>query len=584
MADNKGNPHSKIGMYRPILDMANYVYSNAKSKTIQVIFFIIANGVTENLSVFLLLPLLGVLSKNQIANGTSQTDNFSTVIAGHEFNFALWHILSFYFIVVLFGALLMRHRSIFMIELITDLVNKLRIDLFKSIANAKWSALGIYKNTDIEHKLNGEINRTHAAFASLLMIVQSSFFLFAYLVLSMIISVKMTLTAIVFGVIAFAIQSPFRKYTAKIGSKLSEEYSKQFRTIGDFLDGIKVTKSYNAENQFVGTFANNLATLKDITIDTTRVSSNGSMLSSAITAGFACIFTYVAYAIFHINFTKLLLLLLIFMRIAPRFSEIQNQIQNLLLNVAAFTEIISIIKYFESHKENINEDDNTEVVYNDRIIFKDLSFDYGAGTVLNNVNLNIMGGKITALIGPSGSGKSTFVDLLMGLMVPTKGEIIIDRMPLTPNLFKAWRTQVSYVPQDTFIMSASVRDNLLIAKPDATDEELEQALIKASANEFVDNLPNGIETKIGEGAIRLSGGERQRISISRALLRNPKLLILDEFTSALDVENTRKLTETIAQLKDDTSILLITHNHKLLDIADEVYEIENGNIKRQLQN
>jgi ABC-type multidrug transport system fused ATPase/permease subunit len=120
----------------------------------------------------------------------------------------------------------------------------------------------------------------------------------------------------------------------------------------------------------------------------------------------------------------------------------------------------------------------------------------------------------------------------------------------------------------------------LIAKPDATDEELRHALIKASANEFVDNLPEGIETKIGEGAIRLSGGERQRISISRALLRNPKLLILDEFTSALDAENTRKLTETIAQLKDDTSILLITHNHKLLDIADEVYEIENGNIKK----
>lgn len=581
MADNITNTRDKLGIYRPILDMARYIYTNAKHKTWQVIFYIIANGVTENLSVFLLLPLLGLLSKSQIADATSNSSYFSKVIAGHEFSFALWQILLLYFLIVLLGSFLMRQRSIFMVDLLTDQVNKIRTDLFTSIANAKWSALGIYKNTDIEHKLNGEINRAYAAFASLLMIVQSSFFLFAYLVLSMIISAKMTATAVVFGIIAFAIQSPFRKYTAKIGEKLSDEYRKQFRTIGDFLDGIKITKSYNAESKFVGTFVDNLATLKDITLETTRVSSNGSMLSSAITAGFACIFTYVAYAVFHINFTKLLLLLLIFMRIAPRFSEIQNQLQNLLLNVAAFREIISIYNYFDSHKENMDaEDAQKQIIYNDRIIFKDLCFDYGAGDVLKHINLTIMGGKITALIGPSGSGKSTFVDLLMGLIIPKSGEIIIDHTKLEPNLFKAWRSLVSYVPQDTFILPASVRDNLLIAKPDATDEELRYALVKASADEFVDNLPEGIETKIGEGAIRLSGGERQRISISRALLRNPKLLILDEFTSALDAENTRKLTETIAQLKDDTSILLITHNHKLLDIADEVYEIENGNIKK----
>ena len=169
---------------------------------------------------------------------------------------------------------------------------------------------------------------------------------------------------------------------------------------------------------------------------------------------------------------------------------------------------------------------------------------------LENINIQIPANHMTAIVGPSGAGKSTLIDLLMGLNQPEKGEVLIDGIPLTNDNLLSLRRSISYVPQDPFLFNATVRENLLMIEPNASEEQIWEALEFSSAAEFVKKLPQGLDTLIGDRGIRLSGGERQRIVLARAILRKPSILVLDEATSALDTENERKIQEAIESLKE----------------------------------
>ncbi len=195
---------------------------------------------------------------------------------------------------------------------------------------------------------------------------------------------------------------------------------------------------------------------------------------------------------------------------------------------------------------------------------------------IENLDLDIDAGKTTAMVGLSGAGKSTIADLVMGLIKPGKGIILIDGKPLTDT--SSWRNQIGYVAQDTFLFNDTVKNNLLFADEDADDDEIWRALKSASAREFVINLPQGLDTLIGDRGVILSGGERQRLALARALLRKPSLLIMDEATSNLDSENEKNILQSIEKLHGDISILMIAHRLSTIKNADHIYLIENGRV------
>ena len=168
--------------------------------------------------------------------------------------------------------------------------------------------------------------------------------------------------------------------------------------------------------------------------------------------------------------------------------------------------------------------------------------------VVQDFSLEIRSGEVVALMGPSGAGKSTVADILLGLLEPRTGTLRVNGDAVGPAQREAWRTHVAFVQQDMHLLNDTLRANLLIAEPDATEARLIDALKRAAASELVGRLPEGLDTIVGEGGIRLSGGERQRVCIARALLRDPVLLILDEPTSALDSSSEQRLGETIAAL------------------------------------
>jgi ATP-binding cassette subfamily C protein len=211
--------------------------------------------------------------------------------------------------------------------------------------------------------------------------------------------------------------------------------------------------------------------------------------------------------------------------------------------------------------------------------FDSVSFKYedGAQPALASVKLTIPAGQTTAIVGPSGAGKSTLADLLLGLIVPTEGRVLVDETPLTPGLLPAWRDQIGYVPQDSFHFHDTVRTNLLWARPDASEAELQEALEVAAAG-FVKRLPQGLDTVLGDRGVRLSGGERQRIALARALLRRPAMLILDEATSSLDSENERRVQDAIERLHGRLTILIITHRLTTVRRADLIHVLDGGEV------
>jgi ATP-binding cassette subfamily B protein len=266
----------------------------------------------------------------------------------------------------------------------------------------------------------------------------------------------------------------------------------------------------------------------------------------------------------------------------------------LLPMIGGFTSIKhSIVNFYPSYEqvaymnrlacENIQK--TGSLVFNridDGIEYKGVSFSYpGHNPVLNDINITIKKGKVTAIVGESGSGKSTLIDLLIGFYEPDKGEILADKKPLQEFDIYSFRHHIGYVPQDTVLFNDTVKNNLLWSNKKATEKEIIEVCKLANADEFIMNLSDGYDTVVGERGVKLSGGERQRIALARALLRKPALLILDEATSALDSRSELLIKSAIENIAHKTTLVVIAHRLSTIVNADLIYVLQKGRIIEQ---
>jgi ATP-binding cassette subfamily C protein len=210
------------------------------------------------------------------------------------------------------------------------------------------------------------------------------------------------------------------------------------------------------------------------------------------------------------------------------------------------------------------------------IRFDGVGFRYRDHWVLRNVTLTIPAGGITAIIGASGGGKTTVIDLVTALLRPQEGEVWIDDLPLGKLDWRAWRRMIGYVPQDTVLLHDSVRSNVTLGDPELTEADAVAALRAAGVWSVVSEMPEGIDTIVGERGGKLSGGQRQRVAIARALAHKPRVLVLDEATSALDPETEAAICRTLEGLRGELTIVAISHQSPLVEVADRVYRMADG--------
>lgn len=214
------------------------------------------------------------------------------------------------------------------------------------------------------------------------------------------------------------------------------------------------------------------------------------------------------------------------------------------------------------------------------IELKNVSFKYNEdeSTILKGINLNINKGETVAFVGMSGGGKSTLINLIPRFYDVSEGEILIDDHNVKDFLTGSLRNQIGLVQQDNILFSDTVRENILLGRPDATEEEVIEAAKMANAHEFIMNLHDGYDTEVGERGVKLSGGQKQRLSIARIFLNNPPILILDEATSALDLESEAIIQEALDVLSKDRTTLIVAHRLSTITHADKIIVMQNGEI------
>jgi len=346
------------------------------------------------------------------------------------------------------------------------------------------------------------------------------------------------------------------------------------------LNGIRVIKGFNAEKQENKSFEKGVERLflnvkKSLTA-TALMTSSSTLLLGLASAGIMGMGGYfimngsMTYGEF-VSFT----LFLGFM-IAPivQMSNIGSQLTEAMAGLDRTQELM-----------NMTEEDNPEIrtiVLNKikgDILFENVSFSYEKNKeVLHAINFSAPTGSVTALVGSSGSGKSTIAGLAATFLNPSEGKVTLDGIDLSTVNLSSFRSNLAVVLQDDFLYEGTIRENILFPRPNATEDELLAAVKGAYVNEFTDRFDDGLDTVIGERGVKLSGGQRQRISIARALLANPKIIILDEATSNLDTESESYIQKSLSVLMKDRTTFVIAHRLSTIQQADQILVIENGNI------
>ena len=251
-------------------------------------------------------------------------------------------------------------------------------------------------------------------------------------------------------------------------------------------------------------------------------------------------------------------------------SQLSSQIQSAL---SAMDRIHEFIEYEEETDVEVKE-----MVFDGNVEFKDIRFGYGKKEVLHGVSLEAKKGETVAIVGPTGSGKTTIVNLLMRFYDSNSGSIIIDGVNSTDINRRTLRDNIGMVLQDTWLFTGSIRENIRFSKPDATDEEIEQACKYANADEFISTLPKGYDTVIDEEADNISQGEKQLLTIARAILKDPKVLILDEATSSIDTKTEKNIQDAMDYLMEGRTSFIIAHRLSTIKNADKILVLKDGNI------
>ena len=571
-----------------------------KSHIVWNVIYNVLYALFSTLSMVTMFPLLEVLFKKNTAIieepvylgiqniGSYGKDllfyTISNLNQQHGPQYALLLAVTLVIITFLFKNLFNYLASYHIMHLKNGVLRDLRKKLFNIIIELPISYYSEKRKGDVMARILSDVNEVQNSFFSILELIVKEPLTILFSIIAMLnISVKLTLFVFIFIPISGLVISRIGKSLKGKSTKAQQESGYFISIVEESLGGLKVVKSYNAENQFKTRFNDSINRLLKLTNSIGNKNNLASPMSEFM--GIVTIATLLWYGGNLVLVDKTLdgSLFLVYMLLAyniltpaKAISKASYAVKN---GLAAADRVFEVLEQDNTitSKENAIEKNTFE----NQISIKNINFKYDEESVLKDFSLEIKKGQTVALVGQSGSGKSTIANLLTRFYDVNEGEIEIDSINIKDYNLQSLRGLMGLVTQDSILFNDTIKANIALGKLDASDEEIIEALKIANAYEFVKELPDGIYANIGDSGNKLSGGQKQRLSIARAVLKNPPIMILDEATSALDTESEKLVQVALENMMQNRTSIVIAHRLSTIQKADKIIVMQKGKIVEQ---
>ena len=534
-------------------------------------------GISESVSVLLLLPLF-----NRLGITGGGTQGFAATLVDKALGSlgatTTIAVLAVVIAAATFQLVISVALTLWTTRLARTYQARRQLEMFASFMRAKWVFIADRRGGELTNAIVTESERLGRAFTISLALLASVVISAIYLVLSALVSWQITLALVVFaGLASLGMTGLYRK-SYSIGAKLAPLNAQVQSLLEEHFAGAKFVKASNAVDRAAERLEPLIFKIGD-----------ANVYATAMPLAVRSVLEYVALIVLGIvlalatvgsvSASNVVIVLALFARLFPRVTTLQAQFHYLNANVHAI-EAINVLQSTADEQAERQDGVLAPLALGKPAVLsvRDLEVKFGDRVILDQVTLQLKLPGLLAIVGPSGAGKSTLVNVLLGLVEPTAGSIGLGRYNLAKTALRSWRGAIGYVAQETMLFHASIRDNLLIVNPKATQDEIEEASRRAHAYDFIVTSEKGFDTIIGDQGMKLSGGQRQRLGIARALLQKPSLLVLDEPMSALDAESEAVLMRTIDDLRREIGIVMVAHRLGSLRNTDCICVLEKGRV------
>ncbi len=455
--------------------------------------------------------------------------------------------------------------------------HNIALRVFSAFLSSDYESFTRKNQSEILKSITGEVYNLSTMLASFLLMMSEIFVLILLYALMLLIDYKITLFLSVFMILnAFILVKILAPIVKKAGLKREEAMKNFFEILNTNLNNFKFIKLKTKEQGVLNLFKEQSLAFSKANITSETVAALPRIYLEGV--GFCVLVLIVVFLVFANKsdisniLTTISIFVLALYRLMPSANRILTSYHDLLYYRSSLEIIYQILN---QKKENLGDE---KLEFKKELRLENLGFGYeGKNLLFKNINLSIKKGEKIAFIGESGSGKSTLVDLIIGLLTPKEGQIYIDNTALNSKNIKNYRQKIGYIPQQIYLFNDSIAKNISFGD-EAKESFLKELIQKVHLEKFIKNLPQGIDTQVGDGGSNLSGGQKQRIAIARALFLNPEILVLDEATSALDSNIEAKIMDAIYELAKDKTMIIIAHRLSTIENCDKIYKLERGKL------